>query len=97
MNPLRQAFQRRRLYIEDNNEVKTFYEEKNEDGRVEWEPLEFARSKLIISRYIRNDTIEIADICGGTGAYSFWLAGMGYRVHLLDLAQKHIYIAKQKN
>ena len=83
--------------MENNNNVKVFYEEENEDGRTEWELLEFTRSKIIISRYIRNDAMEIADISGGTGAYSFWLADMGHKVHLLDLTQKHINIAKKRS
>ena len=83
--------------MENNDVVKAFYEDKNEDGRAELELLEFVRSKEIISRYVRSGTMEIADICGGTGAYSFWLAGMGHRVHLLDLAQKHINIAMKKS
>jgi len=83
--------------MENNNKVKAFYEEKDEDGRTGLELLEFTRSKLIISRYIHNDAMEIADISGGTGAYSFWLAGMGHRVHLLDLTQKHIDIAKKRS
>ena len=41
--------------------------------------------------------MEIADISGATGAYSFWLAEMGHKVHLSDLVQKHIEIAKQKS
>jgi len=85
------------IQIENNNDVKTFYEEVDEDGRVGWELLEYVRSKEIISRYIDDTIMEIADISGGTGAYSFWLAGMGHRVHLLDLAQKHIDIAKARS
>jgi len=83
--------------LENNNNVKAFYEEKNEDGRAEWELLEFARSKIIISRYISDSVMEIADISGGTGAYSFWLASMGHKVHLLDLTQKHINNAKKRS
>jgi ubiquinone/menaquinone biosynthesis C-methylase UbiE len=41
--------------------------------------------------------MDIADIGGATGAYAFWLAGMGHRVHLLDLAQGHIDTAQKKS
>lgn len=38
-------------------------------------------------------TAEIIDVGGGTGAYAFWLAGRGHRVHLVDLMPRHIDIA----
>ena len=76
--------------------VMDLYESADEDKRIAREPLEFIRSKNIISRYLKNDAMEIADVGGATGAYSFWLAEMGHRVHLLDLVQKHVDIAKQR-
>jgi ubiquinone/menaquinone biosynthesis C-methylase UbiE len=36
---------------------------------------------------------EIIDVGGGTGAYAFWLAGRGHRVHLVDLVPRHIDVA----
>jgi len=84
--------------MEDNQSVKAFYEnECDENAREGRETIEFARSKNIISRYLRKKDMEIADVCGATGAYSFWLAAMGHRVHLLDLAPNHIETAKQKS
>ena len=84
--------------MEDNNNVITFYEDKyNEGEREERESLEFFRSKNIISRYLVEPCMEIADICGAAGAYSFWLANMGHRVHLLDLVHNHIEAAKKKS
>jgi len=83
--------------MEDNLNVKVFYENIKEDEREQKETLEFHRSKSIISRYLPHNPIDIADICGATGAYSFWLAAMGHRVHLLDLMQSHIDTAKEKS
>jgi len=82
--------------LEENDKVSSFYENVNEDVRLEKQTLEFTRSKNIISRYLFSDGMEIADIGGGTGPYSFWLAEQGHNVHLLDITQKHIEIAKQK-
>ena len=82
--------------LEANSNVTSFYENANEDARLEKQTLEFTRSKNIISRYLFSDDMEIADIGGGSGPYSFWLAKQGYNVHLLDVTQKHIEIAKQK-
>jgi ubiquinone/menaquinone biosynthesis C-methylase UbiE len=84
--------------MENNINVKKFYENNfNENEREELETLEFTRSKDIIGRYLMSDQMEIADICGATGAYSFWLANMGHKVHLLDLVENHIEIAKRKS
>jgi len=82
---------------EDNIEVKNYYQNINEDARLQRQNLEFARSKNIISRYLFSEGMEIADVGGGTGPYSFWLAGLGHKTHLLDITDKHIEIAKQKN
>jgi len=83
--------------MEDNEKVRAYYESVNEDARLEIQTKEFVRSKSIISRYLFDNNMEIADIAGGTGPYSFWLAEKGHGVHLLDLTQRHIDIAKQKS
>ncbi|MDR2571754.1 MAG: class I SAM-dependent methyltransferase [Oscillospiraceae bacterium] len=83
--------------MESNQGIMTFYDDTyDEDEREIRDPLEFIRSKVIISRYLEHDNMNIADIAGGTGVYSFWLAKLGHKVHLLDIAMKHIDIAKSK-
>ena len=54
--------------------------------------LEKVRTQEIILRYLKT-SMNIADIGGATGAYSFWLHDMGHRVHLLDAAEFHIETA----
>jgi len=54
--------------------------------------LEKNRTQEIILRYLKSP-MNIADIGGATGAYSFWLHDMGHRVHLLDAAEFHIEAA----
>ncbi len=77
-------------------EVYDFYQNRyNEDGRMGRRPLEYLRCKEIIYRYLDNKSMEIADIGGATGAFSFWLAQMGHRVHLLDYVPLHIEQAKE--
>jgi len=79
-----------------NLDVKRFYEEQyDESTRETRTPLEFIRSKQIISRYLNKSSMNIADIARGAGVYSFWLAGLGHKLHLLDLAQNHIDLAKE--
>jgi len=79
------------------SDVKAFYQEAyNEEGRMERNPLEFIRCKEIIARYLRVGPMEIADIGGAAGAFSYWLAAQRHRVHLLDFTPLHIEQAKRK-
>ena len=54
--------------------------------------LEKIRTQEIILRHL-SSPVNIADIGGATGAYSFWLHEMGHHVHLLDAAEFHIEAA----
>ena len=80
-------------------EVLDYYDKDDEDGRLlESEGrLEYCRSKLIIQRFLPPPPAAILDVGGGTGPYSFWLAALGYEVHLLEPVQKHINVAKERN
>lgn len=76
--------------------VFDFYENiYDESSRLVSASLESVRTKEIISRYLRDTPLEIADIAGGPGHYSFWLATMGHNVYLLDLSDRHIEQAKK--
>ena len=52
--------------------------------------LEFARTQVLLERYLPASPAAIADIGGGPGRYAVWLAGRGYRVHLIDPVRLHI-------
>ena len=83
--------------MEDNKTVFDYYNnpQDNEDGRSSRHPLEFIRTKEIISRYLETRKLKVADIAGATGIYSYWLALQGHEVHLLDLSSKHIEQARK--
>ena len=84
--------------MDDNSKIQSYYQDSyDENGRMERNRLEFIRSKEIISRYLSQSPIvmEIADIGGATGAYSYWLASQGHNVHLLDFTPSHIEQAKE--
>lgn len=57
--------------------------------------LEFERSKSIITRNLFKPPAKILDLGGGTGHYSFWLANLGYEVHLVDAMENHVETAKK--
>jgi len=76
--------------------IKMYYQDAyDEAGRLKRNPLEFMRSKEIISRYLSAPQMEIADIGGAAGVYSYWLAAQGHHVHLLDFTPAHIEQAKE--
>jgi len=78
-------------------DIEAFYQTAyNEEGRMERNPLEFIRCKEIISRYLYGEPMEIADIGGAAGVFSYWLAAQGHRMHLLDFTPLHIEQAKKK-
>jgi len=56
--------------------------------------LEFYRTKQILSRFLPKKPVTILDIGGGPGRYSFWLAGKGHSVHLVDVMPLHIQQAR---
>ncbi len=71
----------------------TGYEEgrlSNDAGR-----LELARSQEIILRYFPEPFAKVADIGGGPGAYSCWLARLGYESHLIDATPLHVEQARR--
>jgi SAM-dependent methyltransferase len=57
--------------------------------------LERERTRELISRYLPSSPVTIVDVGGATGVYSFWLAGLGHRVHLVDIVPRHIEQARQ--
>lgn len=78
-----------------NSEIVEYYNRGFEKDRlfVDYFQLERVRSMEIIKRYLNKQNMNIVDIGGGTGFYSFWLAEQGHNVHLIDLAPKNIEIA----
>ena len=52
--------------------------------------LEFARTQLLLERYLPSPPSVIADVGGGPGRYAAWLSAKGYRVHLIDPVPLHI-------
>lgn len=70
-----------------------------EKDRLELElfQLEGIRTKEIISRYLAEEGMTIADIGGGAGYYAFWLQSLGYRVTLVDLSPKNIELVEERS
>lgn len=52
--------------------------------------LELLRTQEILRRHLPAPPARVLDIGGATGVHVLWLAEDGYRVHLVDLAPRHI-------
>lgn len=78
-------------------EILAYYQEGKESRRLFSGPgqLEFARTQEIVLRYLPPPPAVIYDVGGGPGLYAVWLAGLGYQVHLVDIAPLHIEQARQ--
>ena len=51
--------------------------------------------KELLQRYLPPPPAIILDVGGAAGAYAFWLAEMGYVVHLIDAVPHHIEQARE--
>ncbi len=67
----------------------------NEWTRMDRHPLEFEITKRNLDESIPPKS-KIADIGGGPGKYSFYLASIGHNVTLIDLAEKILNLQKKK-
>ncbi|MBR5858928.1 MAG: class I SAM-dependent methyltransferase, partial [Clostridia bacterium] len=52
--------------------------------------IEFERTKEILIEKLPEPPAIIYDIGGGYGEYSYWLASLGYEVHLFDISETNI-------
>jgi len=72
--------------------MQRYYERGEEQDRLHRGAgaLEFARTKEIALRHLPQPPAVIADIGGGPGRYSLWLAGLGYRLQHRDVVPLHV-------
>lgn len=76
------------------------YDAYDEDSRLKspYGILEERHTReLILKSLDRSSPGRILDIGGGTGPYAFWLASLGFEVHLSDLVPRHLEVAQQRN
>jgi len=78
--------------------LKHYQQQVEEDSRLRsgWFQLEFARTKDMIQRHLPPAPAIVLDVGGGSGIYSYWLAALGYEVHLIDPVPKHIEQARSR-
>ncbi len=80
-----------------SGEILSYYEGIDEAGRLVRGagPLEFARMRELIGRFLPAAPGVVLDVGGGPGRYACWLAEIGYEVHLIDPVAKHVEQARE--
>jgi len=79
-----------------DREIEAYYALGEEEKRLESSgfPLERVRTQLILRRVLPPPPATILDVGGAAGVYAFWLADLGYTVHLIDPIALHIQQAR---
>jgi SAM-dependent methyltransferase len=79
------------------DKILEYYATGIEKNRLELDHflLEGLRTKEIISKFLNKKSLDIIDIGGGAGFYSFWLTELGHNVSLVDLSPTNIELAKE--
>jgi len=80
-------------------EVQQYYARFPEESRLATGPsrLEFERTKEVLTRVLPPPPCRVLDVGGAAGAYSLWLAGQGYEVHLVDAAPRLVEEARKQS
>ena len=78
--------------------VEDFYDRNPQEewDRLERHWAEYENSLRALTEFLPPAPAGLIDIGGGPGRYAIALAGMGYRVTLVDLSQGNLDLAKQK-
>ncbi len=76
-----------------------YYDTAREESRLAQGPfrLEEIRTRELIERHAPPPPAAVLDIGGAAGAYSFWLAELGYAVHLIDAVPRLVEEARRRN
>ena len=80
-----------------DNAVLAYYEAGREFNRLrtDYGLIEFERTKEILLENLPAPPAVIYDIGGAYGEYSWWIASLGYEVHLFDLSETNIRLSKE--
>jgi 2-polyprenyl-3-methyl-5-hydroxy-6-metoxy-1,4-benzoquinol methylase len=79
--------------------IRTFYETEPEEDRLAGglPALEWLRTRSLIQRHAPTAPATVLDVGGAAGAYSAWLAELGYTVHLVDPIPRLVAEAQRRS
>lgn len=80
-------------------DIVDFYTHAKEESRLGAgsSQLEFERTKELLRRFLPIPPAVVVDVGGASGPYAFWLASLGYEVHLLDATPRLVELARQQD
>jgi len=78
--------------------IEQYYAEFPEHDRLKSATgqLEFERTRIIVQRFLPTPPAIVADVGGGTGPYSFWLASLGNEIHLIEPSIRLVEICREQ-
>lgn len=78
--------------------VESYYATFAEESRLESgdSRLELERTRSILARVLPPPPARVVDVGGAAGAYSIWLAGLGYEIHLVDASPRLVEEARRR-
>lgn len=79
--------------------VEAYYERRPEETRLSRgvSQLEAERTKRLVRTFAPRPPGTVCDVGGAAGAYAFWLAALGYDVHLVDPVARLVDVARERN
>jgi ubiquinone/menaquinone biosynthesis C-methylase UbiE len=86
------------MSVPPKRSIEKYYAECAEADRLTsgMGQLEFERTKIILQRLLPSPPAIVADVGGGTGPYSFWLAELGYETYLTDCSERLVELCKSR-
>jgi SAM-dependent methyltransferase len=79
--------------------ILAYYSRRPEETRLErgLSRLEAVRTRILIQRHAPPPPGTVLDVGGAAGAYSAWLAGSGYEVHLIEPVPRLVEEARRRS
>jgi len=82
--------------MDDTQSVIGHYQSIREEDRITagLGQLELVRTQEVLRRHLPAPPAHLLDVGGATGVHAAWLAEAGYRVHIVDLAPRHVEMVR---